>query len=176
MFTLRPAALLLALLAAGCSSGSGMEGKIAPACPGLAIVKDAADLTRFNGRGEDITDLVLDARVVAVPATCKPGGRGIVEAEVKVTVEVARGPAAPSRRLTLPYFVAVTDPTGRLLDKQEYNLAGEFPANVDRLTVSGQPITLNLPITADRPSSSYRIFVGLALTPTDVAYNRRHTR
>jgi hypothetical protein len=172
----RHLAFVLALLATGCAAGPGSDAKIAPACPGLAIVKEAADLTRFSPRGEDITDLVLNARVVAVPATCKPGGRGMVDAEVQVTMEIVRGPAAASRRMELPYFVAVTDANGRLLDKQEYGLAGEFPPNVDRLTVSGQPVVLNLPVSADRPSSSYRIFVGLALSPAEVEYNRRHVR
>lgn len=165
---------LLAPLLAAC--GNSSDVRVAPACPQLAIVKEAADLVRTNGRGQDITDLVLDARITAVPASCKLGPKNTVEAELRVAVELVRGPAAQGRRVNVPYFIAVTDSQDRLLDKQEYSFQGDFPVNVDRVNTAGQPVTLAIPTSAERPASSFRVYVGFALTPEEVAANRARAR
>lgn len=157
------------LLLAGCSPGD----KFAPICPQLALVKDAADLTRFNGRGEDVSDLVVNARIVGVPAVCSAAGHDIVRADLTVAMELLRGPAQADRQASVGYFVAVTDSAEKLLDKQTYTMSGEFPPNVTRVTAVSDKITLDFPTSETVPAASYRIFVGLALTPQELAYNRR---
>ena len=51
--------------------GSDDPNEFPPACPAAAILADGADLTRTNGHGRDITDLVLDGRVTGMQGSCR---------------------------------------------------------------------------------------------------------
>jgi hypothetical protein len=165
-------ALLLAapLALSGCGS-LGQTEQFAPVCPRLALLKDGADLTRFSPRGHDVTDLVLDGRLVAVPANCEPGRRGQVAASLRVTMNLTRGPAAQGRSMDVPYFVAVMH-DGRIIDKQDYVARASFPENVNQITLTSDPVEMSLPADAAHPASVYQIFVSFQLTPEELATNR----
>ena len=164
-----PLALTALLALAGCGASSD---SFAPSCPQLALLKDGADITRFTPRGQDVTDLVLDGRLTAVPAKCQPGRRGHVTATLNVAMRLTRGPAAVGRTEAVPYFVAVTR-NGQVLDKQVYGLVATFPPNVDTITATGDDVVMDFPVTAEAPASSYRIFVSFQLTPAGLEINRR---
>lgn len=164
-------AAILAL--AGCSSDT--PDNFAPACPGAAIVRDAADLSRFRGAGRDLTDSVLDGRITGIAGRCARDGADIVTATVQVGIELSRGPASQSRQAELSYFVAVLDGE-RILDKQVFPLRAEFPANTDRLRLQGDEIDLRLPVSANKTAAAYRIQVGFQLTPLELELNRARGR
>ena len=167
----RPAllpALFLPLLA-GCG---GSTDAFAPPCPAVAIVRDAADLQRYRGAGRDLTDAVLSGRITGINGSCKRDGAETVVTTVQVGIELQRGPAAPGRQAGTSYFVAVLD-GDRILDKQVFNLRAEFPANADRLRLSGDDVELRLPVTASKTAAAYRVQVGFQLTPAELEANRR---
>jgi len=169
--TLGPCAGLLTL--AGC--GSGTEDAFAPACPGAAIVRDAADLSRYRGAGRDLTDTVVEGRITGINGNCKRDGADTVVTTVQVGIELMRGPAAPGRRAELAYFVAVLD-GDRILDKQVFPLRAEFPANADRLRLTGDDVELRLQVKPDKTAAAYRIQVGFQLTPEELERNRQRGR
>lgn len=160
------AALLLPLLAAACSAPETFP----PQCPSLTLLKDGADLKRFNGAGRDITDVALDAHITKVDAKCARENARTIRATLNVGMNVARGPQGP-RTAEIPYFVAVAE-GDRILDRQEYTLRGSFAPNVDRTATTGPDITLLLPVSAQKSATAYRIFVSFALTPDELTYNR----
>lgn len=162
-------ALLPALLLAGCGAGGD---NFAPPCPGAAIVRDAADITRYRGAGRDLTDAVLDGRITGLGGSCKADGEGFVSTTVSVGMELTRGPAAPGRQAEVSYFVAVLDGE-RILDKQVFNLRAEFPPNNDRLRLTGDSVELRLPVRPGKGADAYRIQVGFQLTPLELDVNRR---
>lgn len=166
-----PAVLALALLA-GCGAPTD---KFPPACPQLKLLRDTSDLVRVRGAGTDVSDLILDARIEAIPATCSDGPKGTVQAKIKVLMTAARGPAATGKGVTLPYLVTVA--LGEQLIEQQYFVAsGSFPSNVDRVSVTGDEIELQVPVTAERTASAYTIYVSFRLTPEELAYNRSHRK
>lgn len=162
-------ALIAAMLLGGCSE----KPVFAPACPQLSLLAEGADLTRFAGAGRDVTDRVLDARIVGVDASCEPGRRrGEVVAQLRVRTALTRGPAASGRTAQVPYFVAVMDGE-TVVDRRAFTLQGEFPANVDIVQVAGDELELRFPASAGQEASRYRIYVSLQLTPEELEYNRR---
>ncbi len=168
----RPPSLSVALLLAlsGCAA-SGPQ--FPPACPSLALLRDAADLTRYAGSGRDLRDLSLQAKITAVPATCTwAANRTQVRATLQVTFDMTRGPAATSRRAAVPYFVAVTE-GDRVLDEQDYTLAAAFPPNDDHALFSGDKVDMLLPITPTKSAAAYQIYVGFRLSPQDLSTNRQ---
>lgn len=165
------ATLLLAALAGGCSSGPD-PSKFAPACPQLALLRDAADLTRFASATPDPATLVLSARIAAVPAHCMAAGPNKVKATLHVVADVLRGPAAKGDSLRIPYFVALMDGE-TVLNEQDFALTANFHANADRARVSDLDIDLTMPVTKARSAAAYQIYVGFRLTPAELAYNRK---
>jgi hypothetical protein len=162
-----PLGITLALLA-GCSDPT----QFAPACPSLRLLGDAGDLASFNERGHDVTDLLVSARITAIPAACSPGGRGKTAATMHVQMRVERGPALPGRVAPVPFFITIMD-GDNVLQQQDYFANIEFPANVDTVTVDSKDIELSFPVTAKKSAAAYTIYVGFRLTPQQLQYNRR---
>ena len=166
------ATTLLALLMPVLAGCGGSDEAFAPACPNVGLVRDAADLVRYRGAGRDLTDLVLNGRLTGVGGSCKRDGSSTVVTTVQVGIELQRGPAAPGRQAQIAYFVAVLD-GDRIMDKQVFQLGAEFPANADRLRLSGDAVELRLPVKPDKTAAAYRIQIGFQLTPLELEVNRR---
>lgn len=167
-------ALLLALAGPALLTGCADPGpQFAPACPSLALLHDADDLSRYAAGGKDLRDLTLQAHIVGVPASCTwAGQRQKVRATVQVNFDLTRGPAATGRRFEVPYFVAVTE-GDHILDEQDYMLGAAFPPNVDHAPFSGEKIDLLLPVSPQKSAAAYQIYVGFRLSPDELAANRR---
>lgn len=155
--------------------GGDVPDAFAPACPGAAIVRDAADLSRYRGAGRDLTDTVLTGRITGIEGKCARDGYDTVVTTVQVGMELARGPAAAGRQAELAYFVAVLEGE-RILDKQVFTLRATFPPNTDRLRLGGDDVELRLPVRADKTAAAYRIQVGFQLTPAELEMNRARVR
>ena len=168
------AALLLAA-AAGALGACTRPDAFAPACPQLGLLPDGASLTRFAGSGHDITDLVVDGRITAIPATCHwaDDRHRKVEAKLQVAFSLNRGPAMRGRTVVVPYFVAVSE-NGTIYDKQVYALQAGFPPNTDRLGVTSPEISMLFPVSPEKSAVAYKITVSFQLTPEDLSFNRAH--
>lgn len=164
----RPVFLLLPVMLAGCGGGPAPN---APACPKVALLADAADLSRYRGTGRDLTDLVLTGRVTAVSGKCTRESATALRAEVSVKLDVGRGPAAAGRTAELSYFIAATR-GDQILDKQVFPVRAVFPANTDTLSLTGDPVVLTLPTPSGVKGSDYRLLVGFQLAPAELATNR----
>lgn len=171
-------ALLGLLLLAGCGGGSSSAIRGLPVpCPGLSLVADAADLTRYRPGGpQDLTGMVADARITGVNnGECERGRGGrTIRVTFNVGLRADRGPASDGREVEVPWFVAVTEKsTGRILDKQVYIQVFSFPANATRTGGDSQPVVLELPVGETRRAPDYQVLVGFQLTPEELALNRR---
>jgi hypothetical protein len=165
--------LFLPLLAACSLAACTQEAdKFAPSCPRAAIVRDAADLTRYSARGQDLTDLVVDGRITGLTGSCTRDSNRNVVTTVNVGMELSRGPAASGRTVELAYFVAVLE-GDRILDKRVFPLRAEFPANADRVRLSGDAIEFPVPTSDKLSGANYRVLVGFQLSPDELALNRR---
>jgi hypothetical protein len=165
----KSAACVLVALLSACKP----PDQFPPACPQLRLLADAADLTSFNGRGQDVTDQLLTARIASVPASCESGGRGKVDATIKVVMVVDRGPALPGRTAAVPYFLTVMDGE-RVMQQKDYAMPVEFPPNVDEGKATSDDIAMEFPVTPQKSAAAYTIYVGFRLTPEQLQYNRRN--
>ncbi len=162
------AGALAAMALAGCTP-TGFP----PACPQLSLIQGASSLldVKGNSNQSDIRNLVLAARIEAVPASCRFVGAHAVGAQMRVEFAVQRGPAATGRNVELHYFVAAT--RGKtILDEQDYVVKGVFAPNVDKMTLVGQPINLRFPVGADQSAAGYHIYAGFRLTKAQLDNNR----
>lgn len=161
------------LILSGCGGLQDQAGpKFAPPCPQPVLIRPAEDVTLYNGAGRDLTNMVLDGRITGLRGFCRLAEQpGQLEVGVQVDMELARGPAAPTRALDVPYFVAVTEGE-QILGKRTLSEHVVFPANVDRVRVSGRQVVLRLPIGPQKSGAAYAINVGFQLTPEELQHNR----
>ncbi len=160
------------LALAGCSSTSNLPPTN---CPRITILQDGADLTRFvPGSGQDLTVMVADARIRGLNARCDYGRGGrSVDAQLTVSFEVERGPAARGP-VSLPWFVIVTDAADEnIIQRRAYEMVVAFPANVSRSTTTAPPVRMSFPISEGRRITDYNVRVAFQLDPDELAYNRR---
>jgi hypothetical protein len=160
------------LLLFGCGP---TRNAFAPVCPTPRLVPALADVTRYASPGpaHDLTDMELQARVVAVNGKCAAGDdKDVLAASVQVSVLVQRGPAMRGREGDLPVFLAVTEGDA-VLDKQVFQAHIMFPPNVDRVTITSPDIDLDLPVSPSKSGASYGIIAGFQLSPDELAANRR---
>jgi hypothetical protein len=161
-----------ALLVAGCDSGP--TNQFAPPAPSVVLVPDASDLTRFNDRGQDVTDMEVGARLTAVKGATTPGDtRRQADAKIQVAMTLTRGPALVGRTVSVPYMVTVAQ-GDRIIDQKDYTVTTTFARAVDQVSVTDQPIAMVFPVTQQKTSAAYTIYVSFRLTPQQLAYNRAH--
>ncbi len=161
---------------AGCGSA---ETAARPPCPSVAILGDAAALTRFaSGAGQDLVDVDFHVEIVDLLAGCRyvtadQGERTIVTDLAPVFL-ASRGPANRSREASFTYFVSIVGGGRDILGKQSFAFAVAFPGNLSRVEVQDDrpPITINIPLPSGRDASAYEILVGLQLTADELDYNR----
>jgi len=171
-FGARLCVLVLMLPVLGCTPAANT---FAPLCPTPRLIPALADVTRYGGPGpsHDVTDLILQARVVAVNGSCQAGDdNNQLAAKVQVSISIQRGPAMKGREADVPLFLAVTE-GDTVRDKKVFPLHLAFPPNVDRLTITSPNIDLDLPVSADKSGAAYSIIAGFQLSPDELAANRQ---
>jgi hypothetical protein len=160
-----PCAILFAALLAGCGP---KRNEFAPPCPGQAILGNAADYNVYRGGSNDLTDLVVHARIVGMQGSCREGDKkDQLAVTVQIGVEVTRGPAMAGREADLPIFIAVTE-GDTILDKRTAAMRVVFPSNVDRVTMTPGDINLVLPVTRTKSGAVYTILSGFQLSSDQV--------
>jgi hypothetical protein len=167
--------LTLLAAAAGALGACSQPDVFAPACPQLALLQDGADLVRFDGPGRDITDVVMEAHLTAVPATCHWADKTHkkVEAKLQVAMSIGRGPGMKGRSVVVPYFLAISE-GDQILDKQIAAARADFPINTDRLSVITPEVSMLFPVSPEKSAAVYKITASFQLTPEELAYNRGH--
>ncbi|MDH3738549.1 MAG: hypothetical protein OER92_05095 [Alphaproteobacteria bacterium] len=159
---------------AACSSTD--EVVIAPACPNVVIVKDTAEMTVFQpGPGRDLTDVMLEGRVVRFDGECSTDlerdKSGTVTVDLQLIFEVLRGPANDTAGGSFRYFVAIANRDGDILAKKVFDTEFEFEGNRPR--VGGiEELTQEIPLKAGELGEDFDIFVGFQLDPEQLKYNR----
>jgi hypothetical protein len=163
----RALALVLPLVLAACA---GDEGP--PPCPPVLRVPDAVRLVRFEGPGRDLTDVRFEAALTGVRLACDYDD-GVMEGRLQVTVEALRGPADRERRAGFAYFVAIATADKTVLAREVFELTVPFEGNRTRVAVSDE-LTPRIPLKPGETARDYRIYLGFALTPEELRYNRRN--
>ena len=169
---IRSALLLLAgVLALGACTPDPDEQ--APQCPLAYLRPDAATLTRYDGKGGDLTNLVLSGRLLNINGACKGLlGHRKLTAHAQVQMVLTRGPAAKGRAFDVPYNIAIVR-QGRVLQKQEMIQHVVFPPNVDTVQTSGQDVDMVFPTDRGLTGQNYTIYFVFELTPEELAANQR---
>ena len=149
-------------------------------CPQARVLSEPAELTRFaDGAGRDLTDIAFKAYIVRVLGECdydEDGGE--VDAELTVIIDVLRGPANPQGVVAFSYFVAVSEytegggATPAVLGREAFTVKAAFEEGKKGLRYK-DVLDIKIPRPDDRDVRNYVLFLGIALTPEEMAYNKK---
>jgi hypothetical protein len=158
----------LALLTVGCGTSESRD----LFCPKVVVPREADRISRFQGEGQDLTDVRFLAEIDAVITECEFDD-DLIEASMMVRLRVGRGPADESRLADITYFVAIAKDDRQILARREFGVDVELPAN-QSLVEKREEIDQVIPIRPGETGLEYFIFVGFALSPEELEYNRRN--
>ncbi len=179
----RPAAVVLLVGAlAGCSAYQTVTDvfsqPLVQPCPDYRVIADAAKLVRFrDGSGRDLIDVDFEGEIDDVRLECesnidKKTRAGMMEVDIAVIFKISRGPTNRNRKAPFYYFISVIDRSQKILYREAFKINAGFPGNNTRLTLKAEPVTLEIPITRQRPSRTYRILTGFKLSREELQFNR----
>jgi hypothetical protein len=162
--------------ALGALSGCGMFSKTQQFdCPVVEIPKELASMTKFrDGGGRDLTDVVYQAGILDVQIACDYGSKG-VDIQLNVVVGAERGPANRAPNATVPYFIAIGDPSRTILAKEVFSSTVTYQPNLPR-AYNTEETEETIPLPKGRSAEKYGIIVGLQLSPEELEYNRARTQ
>lgn len=179
------AALLLAPLALGGCSWLGMGGgdddevmddieAAAPKpCPSIGVLDGADRITVFNGRGHDLTDIVVRAEITKAAIQCEyDTDDHTISVDIAFNGGAEMGPAATSRDMSLKGFLAITRTDGKKVSKQIYDIPVTFSSSRDVRFLKSVEGTV-VPYGGTVNGSIYEFLVGFQLTPEQLDYNRK---
>jgi hypothetical protein len=113
---------------AACSSNSSPP---APLCPRVGIISGLEHHEQTAADGQ----VVYRAAMENVDGACQTEGGDLV-VEIAIDVVVQPGPALSRTLVELPYFLAVSEPGGAMLDRQDYVARVEVPRGARRAGVT----------------------------------------
>ncbi|MBI1179464.1 MAG: hypothetical protein GC201_02835 [Alphaproteobacteria bacterium] len=171
----RIAAVLLAASAlSGCSLFGGkvdmsMSKAMKQKCPPVGIVAYTGQVTRFNGSGEEASDMTVRAELDNLKVTCTNNADNTaVSAHITFDLSGERGPASNDSGVTLQYFVALTADSKSVLEKKLYDSTVSFGENGEGVT--HEALDATVPIKGDELPYE-EILIGLQLDRHELGYN-----
>ncbi|MEO6247338.1 MAG: hypothetical protein ABIO85_01970 [Sphingomicrobium sp.] len=143
---LRTAALLTLLASSALITGCSKRGQIADggvyvtrsACPQVAIVAGAGDITSFDPAGStDARAIDVVAAMTNVRASCTDDGTTVTSI-ASYDVVATRRDRGPARRVVVPTFEVVMQGGANVVAKQVSAIALDFAEGSQRAHTSGQ--------------------------------------
>lgn len=163
-------AAIAALLALG-----GCQADRSGDCPTITGVTDASMATVFrDGAPQDPANVVYTVEITGVNGSCnmdKPEQTS--DADVQVSFRATRAPSATEAHYTIPYFVAITEGSARMLTKRTYSIRIDFAPGQTTVTASDTVGSAHLDVAKGKHPYDYQILVGLQLTKAQLDYNRQ---
>ena len=145
-------------------------------CPVAAALYDTGRMVDING-AERHENMVFTGAVEGVRGYCRYVGNNPITMEVEVDFAFGKGPKATTSSRTYPVFITVVRRDKSVLAKETFNIEVAFPAGKDIVRHTETIPGIVIPRANDTVSgSNFEVFVGFALTPEQLAYNRSGTR
>lgn len=144
-------------------------------CPEIIKIGDATRQVKFQGQSQDFSDVLFEAelRTAEVAFCTLDTDDKILSAAVKLRFFAVRGPADQERQARLRYFVAIATQSRRIIAREEFTLDIPFEGNRTRVAAA-EEVEPSIPLRAGQDGDEFIIFVGLALAPNELKYNRNN--
>ena len=148
-----------------------------PPCPRVSVLQQTRLLTLYgDGPGRDLSDVAFELELRDVAGDCdqdldEDEGGGVAVA-FALPIHASLGPAARSDRVSVSYFVALTDPSRRIVAKEVFTTEIVFAGSGPRARTV-EEIEQWIPLGPGETGAGYETLVGFQLTPDQLEDTRR---
>lgn len=156
--------VLLATIAA--SAGCARQAPAPLPCPRPAILDGAQTLERRTGPGP--ADFAWRATMTGIGGGCRYDGDG-VQLRFELDLAIVPGPQGVRGRgepLELPWFVAVVDPNGAVIDKSTFTTTGPAPEGPGPRLVT-ERLEQRIAGVGPGEGPAWRIYLGFEVDPEE---------
>jgi hypothetical protein len=142
-------------------------------CPYVKVLYDAARYVELKGKQEKSEAVGWTGEIQGVRSMCEYKSNDPIKLQIAVDFALGRGPQAQGASKDYRYWVAITARNTMVLDKQYFDVVGEFKPGQDRINVSDRLQRILIPRADSKVSgSNFEVLVGFDVTPDMADFNR----
>lgn len=138
---------------------------VSPICPQVAIVRGLDVVRDYGHENPDTSQLVAAAKLRDVKGDCEYRDDGI-DVAFRLSMAAKRGPRLGGMQASFPIFVAVVDPSGEVLNKNQMTAEVKFSSD-EATAMHEESLHVFIPLPKAQHSTGpfYKILSGFQLSP-----------
>jgi len=146
-------------------------------CPRAFALYEAARIVEFKDNEQRYDNVGFTGEIDHVRSLCRYYNDEPIDANLEITFDLGRGPAASQNTATYEYFVAVTRKNVDVINKEVFPMQVTFPAGKDRVRVVEDVKQILIPRATPTTSGvNFEIVVGFELTEDQRKFNAEGRR
>jgi len=157
-------------------SSDAKEKATIPICPQVVIVAQLDEIRDYGAEKPDPVELVAQAKLLSVDGTCAYETREAgqdqdgIDVAFDLNMVAARGPRLGGLHASFPFFAAVVDPRGTILNKEPMTTEFGF-ASDQQIARRAESLHVFIPLAKDKQSQGpdYQVLLGFQLTKEQYA-------
>jgi hypothetical protein len=140
--------------------------KVAPICPQVAIVRGLDVVRDYGGEKPDPDQLAIASKLLGIEGDCEYRDDGI-DVAFHLNMAAARGPRLGGLHASFPFFVAVVDPDGHILNKNQMTAEVSFSSD-EKIANHDEVMHVFIPLPKSKKAAGpyYRVLAGFQLKET----------
>lgn len=152
---------------------STSKSGLSPICPQVAIVRGLDSLTDYGQDSPSPGQLVAAATLTGIEGTCEYKTNGI-DVLFDLDMIVLKGPRLGGLHFSVPYFVAIMDPTGQIVDKDQMTADISFSSN-EKKSDHAESLHVFIPLAADHQTNGpdYQVLLGFQLNQEQLEQKKK---
>ena len=165
----------LALLAAAAAVLGGCQADRTPDCPTMTALVPTSEASVFvPGMPPDPTNLLYRVEIVKVDSSCDLDKKtSDADVSLEVHFRATRAPSGNAAGYSVPYFVAVTEGTDKVLLKKQFKAQVSFEPGQTSVDFTDSIASTQVNPQGEKKAYDYQVLVGLQLTKEQLEYNNR---
>ncbi len=138
-----------------------------------ALVPASEEFVFVPGKPTDPSNLLYTVEITKVKGDCDLDKKD-TQADVSLNIDfhAARSPSGAPAQYRIPYFVAVTEGTDRVLAKKQFWVEFGFAPDQSTADFSDSVASILVNAKGEKNTYDYQVLVGLQLTKAEFEYNR----
>ena len=147
-------------------------------CPKVKIIDDLSSLSDFSNPDKATKqNLISRVDLKGTESTCHLGSKSVI-VDLKLIFYGqlgAKGRLKPTDKpfFSYPYFIAITDPSGKIMAKEIFAASLTYGSNEHKHEYF-EKLRQIIPIKNKSIANYYKVLVGFQATPDQLAYNREN--
>lgn len=147
--------------------------KNAGPCPFVKVLYDAGRYVELKDNKEALANVGWTGEIESVRSVCQYKSNEPIRVQTAIQFSFGRGPQAQGSSKDYRYWVAVTSRNSTVIDKQYFDVIGEFQPGQDRITVVDTLKGISIPrANATVNGQNFEVLIGFDVTPEMAEFNR----